>query len=199
MDGVLEMHRVFHEERERLLETISQEMVKKKSGHREQLNSDHRIRIMLNRYTQISIKLAEMYEDKDGMRRQDITALSNSPFNEFYIRLRVLREYYRKHPDEVSVPLSVQVAAYTKMGTGENEEDLLATFTDEEGQGRYLDFHAIYEKYVNLKGVKQTDYYSFLKVCDIQFRMCSYNVVASDLSMFFRHLISYSKSRRKRN
>jgi splicing factor 3A subunit 3 len=109
MEGVLEQHRALHEERERLMELIAQEMVKKKPGHRELLNSDHRTRLMLDRYTEATTKLADLYEDKDGLRRQDITAIANSPFNEFYNRLRTLRDYHRKHPDDVAVPLSVQV------------------------------------------------------------------------------------------
>ena len=116
--------------------------------------------------------------DKDGLRRQDVSALSGNPFNEFYNRLRTLREYHRKHPDEVATPLSVQVAAYAKVGTAAggavDDETLLASFTDEESQGRFLDLHAIFEKYLNLKGVKEAtteegkelDYYSYLKKFD---------------------------------
>lgn len=166
MEGILEQQRVLHEERERLKEQMSQEMVKKKTSHREQLNSEHRIRIMLERLTVITAKLADLYEDKDGLRRQDIAALSNSPFNEFYHRLRNLRVYYQKHPEDVnSVPLSVQVAAYAKMGEG-GDEDTLVAFSDEESQGRYLDLHAIYEKYLNLKGIRRIDYFTFLKNFD---------------------------------
>ena len=30
----------------------------------------------------------------------------------------------------------------------------MADFTDEEGYGRYLDMHELYERYINLKGVE---------------------------------------------
>ena len=166
MEGILEQQRVLHEERERLLEQMSQEMVKKKPSHREQLNSEHRIRIMLERRTECTAKLADLYEDKDGLRRQDIAALSNSPFNEFYHRLRNLRVYYQKHPEDVNVPLSVQVAAYAKMGEGDNDEDTMVAFSDEESQGRYLDLHSVYERYLNLKGIRRIDYFTFLKHFD---------------------------------
>lgn len=144
MEGILEQQRVLHEERERLMEVISQEMLKinpMKSSYRDQLNSGHRTRMMLERYSEASARLADLYEDKDSLRRLDISALSTNPFNEFYARLRSLREYYRKHPEEVSVPLSVQVAALSRLGDSGNPDDdehLLVAFSDEEAQGKVL-------------------------------------------------------------
>ena len=62
MEGVLEQQRTLHEERERLMELMAREMVKKKAGYREQLNSDHRVRLMMDRYTESTNKLADYYE-----------------------------------------------------------------------------------------------------------------------------------------
>ncbi|XP_055339644.1 splicing factor 3A subunit 3-like [Paramacrobiotus metropolitanus] len=183
MEGILEQQRALHEERERLVETMAQEMVKgetSKSTYRQQLNSGHRIKIMQDRHTEVCGRLADLYEDKDNLRRQDIAALTNGPFNEFYNRLRGLREYYRKHPEEVSVPLSVQVAAFSRLGLGntpsrqaaaggegsaEPEEELLVSFSDEEAHGRFLDLHLLYEKFLNLKGIVPPNfsYHDYLK------------------------------------
>ncbi|VDN17802.1 unnamed protein product [Gongylonema pulchrum] len=45
-------------------------------------------------------------------------------------------------------------------------EQELIDFTDEESYGRFLDMHAVYEKYVNIKGIKKVDYLTFLSNFD---------------------------------
>ena len=46
------------------------------------------------------------------------------------------------------------------------EQDLLAEFTGEEGNGKYLDLHEVYTLYLNLKGVEQIDYLTYLAIFD---------------------------------
>lgn len=44
-----------------------------------------------------------MYEDKDSLRKEEIAALSGpNEFQEFYARLKQIKEFHRKHPNEVS-------------------------------------------------------------------------------------------------
>ena len=46
--------------------------------------------------------LKELYEDKDGMRKDEVAALSGpNEFAEFYSRLKNIREFYRRMPNEV--------------------------------------------------------------------------------------------------
>lgn len=55
------------------------------------------------RYIEASIRLKELYEDKDGLRKEEISALSGPhEFQEFYSRLKQIKEFHRKHPNEVS-------------------------------------------------------------------------------------------------
>lgn len=49
------------------------------------------------------------------------------------------------------------------------EKDLVE-FTDEEGYGRFLDVHTIYDKYINIKGAK---------VCHFQLLMRRYHNLVS--------------------
>ena len=52
----------------------------------------------------------EIYEDKDGMRKDEITALSGpNEFGEFYNRLKGIKEFHRRHPGEVSTTLQCTV------------------------------------------------------------------------------------------
>ena len=136
----MEQQRRLHEERERLLDAVVGETLIKQQGqpvqqqqqqpqqpqaqqpqpltslsrkplsHRESLNSDHRVRSMLDRFSECSRSLVDLYEDKDGLRKEEVQALSGpNEFQEFYSRLKQIKEFHRRHPDEsVSVPMSVE-------------------------------------------------------------------------------------------
>ena len=74
---------------------------------------------------------------------------------------------FRQHPDEVTVPMSIEFDELKKLrekadekeGKGDNEAaSALVEFTDEEGYGKFLDLHECYEKFINLKGADKIDY-----------------------------------------
>ena len=54
METVIEQQRRFHEERERLEDAMSQELLLKKLTYKEQINSDHRVHFLLDRYVEIT-------------------------------------------------------------------------------------------------------------------------------------------------
>lgn len=168
METILEQQRRYHEERERLIDAQTKEMLHKKSTNREQINSDHRLKILLDRYMECTSTLKELYEDKDGLRKEEIAALSGpNEFAEFYSRLRAIKEFHRKHPNEIQVPMSVEFDELNKARENPSEEMMnLVDFTDEEGYGKYLDLHECYEKYINLKGIERVDYLLYLSSFD---------------------------------
>ena len=89
METLLEQQRRYHEERERLLDAMVGEQTVKKNTHREHLNSSHRQRAMLDRYSEATGLLRDIYEDKDGQRKEEVAALSGpNEFAEFYSRLK---------------------------------------------------------------------------------------------------------------
>ena len=92
METLLEQQRRYHEERERLLDAMVGEQTVKKNTHREHLNSSHRQRAMLDRYSEATGLLRDIYEDKDGQRKEEVAALSGpNEFAEFYSRLKQVR------------------------------------------------------------------------------------------------------------
>lgn len=108
-----------------------------------------------------------MYEDKEGERKAEIAALSGpNEFSEFYSRLKTIKEFHKKHPDEISVPLSTEFEQMAKAYQQSDALNLLVEFTDEESFGRYLDLHECYDKYINLRGVEKTDYITYLMIFD---------------------------------
>ena len=54
METVIEQQRRCHEERERLEDAMTSEMLLKKGSVKEEINSDHRINILLERYIEVS-------------------------------------------------------------------------------------------------------------------------------------------------
>ncbi len=128
---------------------------------------------MLDRHAESSSSLVELYEDKDGQRREEVSALSGpNEFQEFYARLKQIKDFHRRHPDEaVLVPMSVEFDELRKVregatAGGDDASTAMAEFTDEEGYGKYLDMHKCYEKYINLKGADKVDYVTYLTQFD---------------------------------
>lgn len=87
-------------------------------------------------------------------------------FTEFYSRLKGIKEFHKKHPDEISIPLSTEFEQMAKAYQQSDAMNLLVEFTDEESYGRYLDLHECYDKYINLRGLEKTDYITYLMIFD---------------------------------
>ncbi|RXN12264.1 splicing factor 3A subunit 3 [Labeo rohita] len=116
---------------------------------------------------EVSANLRDLYEGKAGMRKDELNAISGpNEFAEFYNRLKQIKEFHRKHPHEICVPMSVEFEELTKAKDNPITVFLLITdlveFTDEEGYGRYLDLHDCYLKYIKLKGVEKLEYLEML-------------------------------------
>lgn len=119
METILEQQRRYHEERERLVDAMVKEMLHKKASvstslfamppfyffhlkYRETINSDHRLKYLLDKFLSSTERLVELYEDKDGQRKAEVAALTGpNEFQEFYNRLKQIKDFYRKHPNEV--------------------------------------------------------------------------------------------------
>ncbi|CAF1653737.1 unnamed protein product [Didymodactylos carnosus] len=66
LESLLEQQRRYHEERERIMDTMTREILRKKATHREQINSEHVVKLLLDRYTDCTSHVRDVYEDKDG-------------------------------------------------------------------------------------------------------------------------------------
>ncbi|CAI4232893.1 unnamed protein product [Auanema sp. JU1783] len=168
MDSVLETQRKFHEERERLVDTIVKEIMSEKRTHKAKINSEHRVRGLLDRYNECTEELSKIYRDEDRAREREIEAVSGpNEFAEYYSRLKTLREAHRRNPDELAEPLSLEFQKMVEeINDPEREEHDIIEFTDEEGYGRFLDLQTIYLNYINLKGIKRIDYIAYLSIID---------------------------------
>lgn len=75
--------------------------------YRESINSDHRLKLLLDHYVLSTERLVELYEDRDGLRKAEVASLTGpNEFTEFYTRLRQIKDFYRRHPNEVTFLLN---------------------------------------------------------------------------------------------
>lgn len=168
METLLEQQRRYHEERERLTDAMVNEMLHPKKSQREEINSDHRLRHLLDRHIEDTEEIRDLYEDKDGLRKEEVAALSGpNEFAEFYVRLKGIKDFHRKHPNEISVPMQVEFDEVTMLRENPSDEmQSIVDFSDEEGYGKYLDLHLCYERFINIKGTDKMDYVAYLSTFD---------------------------------
>lgn len=177
MENILEDQRRLHEERERLIDVQTKEILRKKATNKEQINSDHLIKVLWNKYIESTQNLISLYEDKEGMRKKEIQSLSGpNEYNEFNSKLKGIIQYHKKNPflesSNLNVPLSVEYDNLVKsIQDNDDESGNLVNFTDEEGYGKYLDLNELYQLFINVKGVEKTNYINYLSEYDHLFKI----------------------------
>eukprot|EP00897_Mesotaenium_endlicherianum_P007234 jgi/Mesen1/6539/ME000334S05877 len=165
---VLEQTRAAHEDNERLERLIVKDLQQDVKGHKERLHQNHRVASFVDQIVTNSARLVEVYEDKDGARKDEIAAIggqnssNNNVFSAFYDRLKEIREYHRRHPG----------ARVMEQGEDEAEqikEEPFVEFSGEEAFGRYLDMHELYRTFTNSKFGEPLEYSAYLaQVADMQ-------------------------------
>ncbi|KAI9818237.1 MAG: hypothetical protein M1832_004453 [Thelocarpon impressellum] len=165
---LLEDQRFLHEDLERLEQGISDRVAEDPRQLRDRLNRDHQISGFLTRIQEQSKRLIDIYNDADGLRRQEVQAISTGdPFDEFYKQLDEIKDFHRRYPNE---PVENLERAYRKKGPGEGDlsaAEIDTMFTGEEAYGRFLDLTTLHEDYLNLPGVKRLSYLQYLDVFDV--------------------------------
>eukprot|EP00270_Netrium_digitus_P016460 TRINITY_DN590_c0_g2_i1.p1 TRINITY_DN590_c0_g2~~TRINITY_DN590_c0_g2_i1.p1 ORF type:complete len:522 (+),score=201.36 TRINITY_DN590_c0_g2_i1:63-1628(+) len=160
----LEQTRALHEENERLERLVvldlQQESVK---GHRERLFQNHRVRNCVDSICTNSARLAEIYEDRDGVRKEEIAiiagqgAANQNVFSSFYDRLKEIRDYHRKNLGAREVEVLEDPEVLIK-------EEPWLEFSGEEAMGKHMDMHELYLLFINSKfGQRELDYSVYLQ------------------------------------
>lgn len=104
---------------------------------KERIRQEHRVKKRLELMEDAAKQLLETYEDRDGVRREELAAMEGEEvFDVFYDRLKDLREYHRKFPD-LAPPEEMELKAKAK-------------FSGAEWYGSFLDLNPFFEKAVNL-------------------------------------------------
>ena len=111
-------------------------------------------------------------------------------FSEFYSRLKNIKDFYRRHPNEISIPMAIEFEEFLKSRENPNEANLV-DFTDEEGYGRFLDLNQCFHKYINLKGIEKIDYLSYLSIFDQLFEIPKDKKLNSEYIRYLETLLEY--------
>jgi splicing factor 3A subunit 3 len=92
----------------------------------------------------------------NGERAREIQSLGGpNEFAEFYSRLKVMKEAHRRNPNEEATSLTLEFdKKIAFISNAERVEKELVRFSDEEGYGKFLDMHLLFDKYINLKNIK---------------------------------------------
>lgn len=170
MGSLLEQTRSAHEDMENLERLCVKDFQQETKTHRERLAQSHRVRNNIMTISDRATKLRKIYEDKDGLRRDDIASMGGPDvFNTFYERMREVRDYHKRYPN----------SSFTQKEdlSDRLKEEPWVDFTGEESHGRYLDLHELYNEYVNSKFGRQMEYFEYLQV------LAEFNSVSRGLRM----------------
>lgn len=160
---LLEVTRASHEEVERLERLIVKDLQNEPPTNKDRLYQSHRVRNMIEQITSTTNKLIEIYDDKDGSRKDEIAALGGQTatgtnvFSAFYDRLKEIREYHRRHPASRVLDANDEYEQLLK-------EEPQIEFSGEEAVGRYLDLHELFNDYINSKFGEKIEYSAYLDV-----------------------------------
>ncbi|XXG89988.1 hypothetical protein AAC387_Pa12g1862 [Persea americana] len=191
---LLEVTRSAHEEVERLERLAVKDLQREPGSNRERLYQNHRVRNMIDSIISTTDKLIEIYEDKDSARKDEIAALAGQTatgtnvFSAFYDRLKEIRDYHRRHPVAHVVDAAEEYEAMLK-------EEPHIDFSGEEGFGRYLDLHELFNEFINSKfGDKYMEYSTYLDVFPLTHKISRNRKLTRQYKEYLEHLLEYLMS-----
>ncbi|KAG8984183.1 hypothetical protein FRB90_005480, partial [Tulasnella sp. 427] len=137
MDSVIEVQRQTHEEIERLERAAATLLSQPLTTRRLQIKNEHNVSNILDRIQGRASTLHTSYLDEDGTRHAETTSLSAPDFTEFYARLKKIREFHLKYPDQPADPFELELGGLMGeeedlMDVGENEDVVALLFSGEE-------------------------------------------------------------------
>jgi len=174
MAEYLEKARALHEDVERGLDDLAQEVGVKPVSHRHRIHHEHFLNQCIEGIVDRKRKVRDIYDSPEAKRPHTLPASVIE--KDFFERLAELREYHRKFPE---------LKPEAKQTRRCNAESLPVSFSREECHGECLDLHALYQTFMELpcnyelaltRGkegfnalracrVRQLDYINWLKLC----------------------------------
>ncbi|KAJ1507535.1 hypothetical protein HMI54_005882 [Coelomomyces lativittatus] len=198
MNAILEKQRRSHEAIERLENLAASLLLDIPKTHKERLTQSHRVVKLADKVKEISESLLRLYEDKNGLRSAELERYSGgNDFSEFYSKLKEIKDYHRRHPNELFEPMELEF-----MDANQNQEDeelLDLVFSGEEHYGKILDLHECHKQFINLKNISKLSYVAYLEQItefhNIPFSSKSshYHEYLSTLSAYLESFISRSQ------
>ncbi|KAG4305582.1 hypothetical protein PORY_001138 [Pneumocystis oryctolagi] len=209
MESLLERQRAYHEDIERLEQAIADRLSKESSKIKDRLSQEHDVAKFLDRITEQSRKLLDIYTNKDKTQNANETlTTSGNEFEEFYRQLKEIKDFHRRYPNE-------KVEDFEELYKRKPEDDdgkcfyklhqlkpylvleISKIFSGEESYGRFLDLNVLHEQWLNLKGVKYISYTKYLDFYD-KFSSINLRIKNENYFRYLTNLESYLESFYKR-
>ncbi|KAK3165090.1 hypothetical protein QOZ80_1AG0028790 [Eleusine coracana subsp. coracana] len=189
---VLEATRAAHEDLERLERLAVRELQREPANARDRLFQSHRVRHMVDLVISTSDKLVEIYEDKDGARKDEISIHLTAPtqngiFSKYYERLKEIREYHRRNPSARFVSTTDDYEELLK-------EEPVIEFTGEEAYGRYLDLHELYNEFINSKFGTPMEYSAYVGTFTQTEKISRNHKATRQYREYLEHILEYLTS-----
>mmetsp|Transcript_6383 Transcript_6383/g.18382 ORF Transcript_6383/g.18382 Transcript_6383/m.18382 type:complete len:504 (+) Transcript_6383:259-1770(+) len=157
---LLEQTRGLQEDNERLVAAIVRDYQKDVKSHKEKLAQNHRVKKALDSLQLQSERLLQIYEDKDGARKEEIAALKGDGdvMATFQARLKEVQDYHAKYPStDITEPEDT---------SGGLRGELDVEFSGEESLGRFLDLHESFNRFINSKFGRPMEYAEYVASLD---------------------------------
>eukprot|EP00002_Diphylleia_rotans_P038104 TRINITY_DN8612_c0_g1_i1.p1 TRINITY_DN8612_c0_g1~~TRINITY_DN8612_c0_g1_i1.p1 ORF type:complete len:456 (+),score=116.88 TRINITY_DN8612_c0_g1_i1:56-1423(+) len=194
--SVLERIRVLHEENERRERAICQDWERTPKTHKQQLTVDHAVNSHIEKISENSQKLVQLYADDTKEKEKEIGQLGSQRTNVFalfYSRLKEIREHHYIASED---PLNYENPQdFSQVYDGLEQLDF---FTGEEMQGKLVDLHALHQRYINMKQFSRIDYLAFLRKA-FKFEDVPRDQKNEQYKQYIEDLLAYLKSFQKRS
>mmetsp|Transcript_106196 Transcript_106196/g.331283 ORF Transcript_106196/g.331283 Transcript_106196/m.331283 type:complete len:531 (+) Transcript_106196:56-1648(+) len=157
--SVLEQLRSAHEDIENIEKAMSLVLMDKGKGSKQPVSCEHALKYLIEA-TQLKSKTAvDIYQDKDGMRTDDINALAGQRgdkkqgdvWTSFYDKVKEVKDYHRRFSVNQGLP-ELQSAEWFYQRAFEADKSG-KIFSGEEDFGRRVDMHEHFVRYVNIKKI----------------------------------------------
>uniref|UniRef100_A0AAV1UE88 C2H2-type domain-containing protein n=1 Tax=Peronospora matthiolae TaxID=2874970 RepID=A0AAV1UE88_9STRA len=142
---VLEQLRAEQEEIEALERAVVATLGEKPRNHRSRVLHGHKVSKLLDKVTQQSKYVKELYADEDGIFAEETENMrGRAVFTSFYEQLKSIRSFHRKYPNSVvSHELNLEEVFHPNV-----------QFSGEEHFGKYVDLNEFYTRFLNIPELK---------------------------------------------
>jgi len=152
-DTILEQCRKLHSEAEHLKNLASRTLMKDPKGFRDQLQHDENVFGRLEKVADNARKLLELYKDEQNVLKEELQGIAGR--NAFHVFYEKIREMKKVRTEQINMQI--------KPDPDEVDVELNKDWSGAEWRGRFLDLHAHYQTYTNLKKTKPLSLKKYLQ------------------------------------
>jgi len=146
---------------ENVEKAMSMVLLDKAKNSRHPVSVEHALNFLVQSSKQKCKTAVEIYQDKDGMRSDDINALAGQRgdkkqgdvWTSFYDKVKEVKDYHRRFTINSGVPEMQNGEWFYRRAFEADRSDTL--FSGEEDMGKRVDMHEMFVMYLNLKKITE--------------------------------------------